>query len=196
MKTRHHPSRGALLILLVPALFLLGGCSLFGIATKGNLEDYKAEQEARDKLTAERMADLSADLNAVEGRLSDSLAKLDSDVDQMRETIMSAQLALQSIHVEMDALSTSVAQAGQESRMALDLQKETLVAERNRLRLRLQQLDEQIASWQQTLPASATQPAVQDLRPPVVPEQSELTRQDKTDQEKTGDETSIWNRRH
>jgi chromosome segregation ATPase len=192
MKTHRLPLRGALLLLLVPALFALGGCSLFGIATKGNLEDLRVEQEARDQRTATQLAEISQDLNAVESRLSDSMAQLDQDVDQMRETILTAQLALQSINVEMDALAASVGVASQNSQMALDLQKETLVAERNRLRLRLQQLDDQIASWQQTLPAS--QPTTRELRPSIVPEQQKTLTSREPEKPKTGDETSIWNR--
>ena len=191
MMTHRFPLRGVLLVLLVPVLFALGGCSLFGIATKGNLEDLRVEQEARDQQTAAQLAEISQDLNAVESRLSDSMAQLDRDVDQMRETILTAQLALQSINVEMDALAASVGVASQNSQMALDLQKETLVAERNRLRLRLQQLDDQIASWQNTLPA--TQPATRSLRPSIVPEQQKLTSRE-LEKPKTGDETSIWNR--
>jgi hypothetical protein len=193
MKTHPIHLRGALLMLLVPGLFALGGCSLFGIATKGNLEDLRVEQEARDERTAAQLAGISQDLNAVENRLADQMAQVDADVDQMRETILTAQLALQSIDVEMDALAASVGVASQNSQLALDLQKETLIAERNRLRLRLQQLDDQIASWDKTLPAS--QPATRELRPRIVPEQQQTLTSREPEKPKTGDETSIWDRK-
>ena len=192
MKTHPIFLRGALLVLALPALFALGGCSLFGIATKGNLEDLRVEQEARDQRTATQLAEISQDLNAVESRLSDEMAQMDASVDQMRETILTAQLALQSINLEMEALSASVGVASQNSQLALDLQKETLIAERNRLRLRLQQLDDQIASWQQTLPAS--QPTTRELRPSIVPEQQNTLTSREPEKPETGDETSVWNR--
>ena len=192
MKFVRTGTRGVQLIVLLPLLALLGGCSLFGVATKGNLEDLAAEQDARDERMATQLAGMSSDLNAVENQLNATVAELGEDVNEVRQTIITAQLALQSIQIEMDALSMTVDRAGQDSRMALDLQKETLVAERNRLRLRLQQLDDQIASWQQTLPAST--PARSDpIRPEIVPERPTLT--EKEPDRPTGDETSVWDRK-
>jgi len=186
-------TRISLVLVLLPALLLLGGCSLFGVATKGNLEDAVAAQEARDQQTAAQMAEISRDINEVEQQLNTTLSQLDNDVEQIRQSVLTAQLALQSVLVEMDALAISVDAAGQDSRMALDLQKETLVAERNRLRLRLQQLDDQIMSWQQTLPASTT-PTRQQMRPSIVPEQPNLT-DNQTAGSPVGGETSIWDRK-
>jgi len=120
------------------------------------------------------------------------MARLDDDVDEVREGIKAAQLAMQSIQFQMDGLAASVDQAGQDSRMALDLQKETLMAERTRLRLRLQQLDDQIASWEQSLPASARP---ETTRPSIVPEQPSQLTEKEPDTKPNGGETSIWDRR-
>jgi uncharacterized protein YlxW (UPF0749 family) len=103
MKTRPNSLRGALLVLLLPALLFAGGCSLFGVATKGNLEELKVEQEARDAQMATQLSEISTDLNSVENELKASMAQLDTDVVQLRDSMRSAQLALQSINIEMNA---------------------------------------------------------------------------------------------
>ena len=150
--------RHILVIALLPALFLLGGCSLFGVATKGNLEEAVAVQEAQNQQTTTQMAEMSNDLNAMETKLSSDLAALDSDVAQMRQTMVAAQQALQGMQFSMDALALEVEQAGLTGRKALDMHKDNLVTERARLRMRLQQLDDQIEAWQQSLPVAATPP--------------------------------------
>ena len=198
MMNRTNTLRGALLVLLLPVLLMLGGCSLFGIATKGNLEDLKVEQEARDEQMAAQLTGISNDLTAVENELKTSVAQLDTDVVQLRDSMRSAQLALQSINVEMNDLAAQLDLVGHHGQLALDMHRDTMIEERKRLRMRMQELDDMIASWDQTTrPPATKQPATTTQLPPaVVPEQpasAEVT--DNQPAKKTsGDETSIWKR--
>lgn len=197
MKTLSNPLRGALLTLALPVLFALGGCSLFGIATKGNLEDLKVEQQAQNEQMAAQLAGISNDLSAVENELKTSLAQLDSDMVQARESIQRANLALQSINVEMNNLAAQVDLVGHNGQLALDMHRDTMVEERKRLQMRLQELDDMIAGWDYaTRPPATRQPASTQIPSVIVPEQPSNTEVSGNEPAKKtdGDETSIWKR--
>lgn len=193
MNSSRPPFRISLVLVLLPALFFLGGCSLFGIATKGNLEEAVAAQEAQNQQTASQLAEMSNDLSAIDTKLTDDLARIDGNVTQMRQTIVAAQQALQSIQFEMDSLALEVEQAGLKGERALVMHKDNLVTERARLRMRIQELDDQIDAWHQTMPAASTPPVTTQVPPRIVPEQPAVT--ENTEPAKsTSDETSVWDR--
>lgn len=195
MYPAHPVSRLALVTVLLPALFFLGGCSMFGIATKGNLEEAVAAQEAQNQQATAQMAEISNDLTALQTKLSADLAAIGTDVTQMRQTMVAAQQALQSIQFEMDSLALEVEQAGQKGEKALVMHKDNLVAERARLRIRMQQLDDQIETWHQTMPVASTPPPTTQMPNQIVPEQPTVT--ENTEPAKaTGDETSVWDRKN
>lgn len=199
MKTHTNPLRGALLVLLLPVLLMLGGCSLFGVATKGNLEELQVEQQAQNEQMATQLAGISNDLTAVENELKTNMAQLDTDVVQLQESMRTAHLALQSINVEMNDMAAQLDQVSHHGQLALDMHRDTMIEERKRLRLRMQELDDMIASWDHTTrPPATKQPAsTTQLPPTVVPEQPANAEVSGNEPAKTksGDETSVWDRK-
>jgi len=109
--------RIASLILLLAALAALSGCSVFGIATKGELETAIQQEAVQQRELEASLADLSeeleasrADLAALDRRLRPRLASLDSALAENTEQVAAATRqwnAMQAALVlHLDSLST------------------------------------------------------------------------------------------
>jgi hypothetical protein len=84
--------------LLPLLLILLGGCSVFGVATKGDLDDI-AEQEAlarqqmhqRIGALNDKLADIGQDLAEIERRLEPRLTSLETEVQGLDQDVAANQ---------------------------------------------------------------------------------------------------------
>jgi uncharacterized protein involved in exopolysaccharide biosynthesis len=155
---------------ILPVLLLsLGGCSVFGVATKGELE---AAIDREAELRAAQLADARQDMAALEQRLAPRLADLDSSMvrterevarttQQWREVQALVVSDLDSVRARLADMSGDVAamsrgmtvvratasSAEQQSREAMRRQYETLQQERDHLLGRLRDLEARLATW-------------------------------------------------
>ncbi|MCB1181911.1 hypothetical protein KDM41_00605 [bacterium] len=164
-------------MILVLALGALAGCSVFGIATKGELE--RQDAEFTDRL-ADQSAALDGRLAAVGGRLEAMDRELGAAIadlaDENRATAVAVaevrtrfegiqgQLQLALADLESVAAAAERAEAG--SRQAMQVHRDVLQAERARLQDRLRELDYQLAA----LPGATPPVTVTELPAPLVPE--------------------------
>ena len=147
---RHPPlSRISFLIVLLPLLVALGGCSLFGIATKGNLNELadKQEQDHRQLDTKVRQSEQEMDGRVTQ--VEDKTRELDQDMVRYEAEIQSAKLQLQVIKLDMDAFEEGLDRASNDSKQALRIQHDSVISERDRLYQRLTEIDALILSWEQ-----------------------------------------------
>ncbi len=170
---------------LLPILLLgfLSGCSVFGIATKGDLnrqneelsQNLAAQQAAtNDQMdqSAEQLANVAGRLEAMNAETNTAMAEMDS-----RHQATASELADMRIHFEMiqgqlqlaladlESVADVATRAEAGSRQAVQMHQDATRAERERLRERLQDLDNQISSW---YPAAVPGDQLQrELRPEV-----------------------------
>jgi hypothetical protein len=194
-------------LVLVPLLFMLGGCSLFGIATKGNLKEFSEEQAARDEAQQAQLQQMGEQLRTVESGLQASLAALadenrlrDEEQAALKANMQAAQIQVQAVLADLESLVGVVEVARADSRSAIKMQQDEIYAERERLQQRVVALDALIRSWQDDQPGAVSQQTDPVILRSLVPEQPEQTlrsprRNDATDASSAGeDETSVWSR--
>lgn len=152
-------------MVMVPLIFLLGGCSVFGVATKGDLSklaqaNAEAERDLQERLQVlnTQLADISRDLSDIEQRMEPRLTRLETDLEDM-EIGLRADLATVRSDVEvmnadvirfqssLTSVSTKADLATSQSQQAMQVHYETLVDERQQLLRRLDVLDERIRNW-------------------------------------------------
>jgi predicted RNase H-like nuclease (RuvC/YqgF family) len=192
---QHPPlSRISFFLVLLPLLAALSGCSLFGIATKGNLNELadKQEQEHRQLQTQVRQSEQEMDgrVTQVEGKTRE----LDQDMVRYEAEIQSAKLQLQVIKLDMDAFEEGLDRASNDSKQALRIQHDSVISERDRLYQRLTEIDALILSWEQQRmlePEGTVTPVPGGL---IVPEK-ETGSKTSTEAASATNETSVWDDR-
>lgn len=187
-------SRIGFLLVLLPLLVALGGCSLFGIATKGNLNELsdKQEQEHRQLQTQVRQSEQEMDGRVQQ--VEDKTRELDQDLVRYEAEIQSAKLQLQVIKLDMDAFEEGLDRASNDSKQALRIQHDSVISERDRLHQRLKEIDALILSWEQQRmlePEGTVTPVPGGL---IVPE--EVTGSEgSADAAAASNEASVWDDR-
>lgn len=160
-------------LFILPVLLLsLGGCSVFGVATKGELEaaiDREAELRAATEV---QLAATRQDMAAFEQRLAPRLADLDSsmvrterevarttqqwrevqalmvsDLDSVRARLADMSGDVAAMNRGMTVVRATASSAEQQSREAMRRQYETLQQERDHLLGRLRDLEARLATW-------------------------------------------------
>jgi len=78
--------------ILVPLILLLGGCSVFGVATKGDLSkvaqenaDSQRDLQERLQVLSSQLADISRDLSDIEQRMEPRLTRLETDLQKLEQ---------------------------------------------------------------------------------------------------------------
>ncbi len=120
---------------LLPLLLAVGGCSLFGIATKGNLNELADKQEMENQ---ELQAQVQQSEQQMDGRVKqveDKTRELDQDLVRYEAEIQSAKLQLQTIKMDMDTFEEGLDRASTDSKHALRIQHDAVISERDRLRV-------------------------------------------------------------
>ncbi len=172
--------------LVFPLLLLgfLGGCSVFGIATKGELQQQNeamnqslADQQkaTSDRMARvsrsvdERVAEVSGQLEAIELELLAAMATLDSRSEETANDVADIQVHFEIIQGQVQlaladlasvAEAASRAEAG--SQQAVRLHKDATLAERERLQERLFELETRITAWTvETVPGDQLQRRLQ-----------------------------------
>lgn len=178
-------------LLLLPLLTALGGCSLFGIATKGNLNELadKQDQEQRQLQTQVRQSEQEMDGRVKQ--VEDRTRELDQDMVRYEAEIQSAKLQLQVIKLDMDTFEESLDRASNDSKQALRIQHDSVISERDRLHQRLKEIDALILSWEQQRmlePEGTVTPVPGGL---IVPEE-EAGSNGPADAASASNETSVW----
>ncbi len=192
---QHPPlSRISFFLVLLPLLAALSGCSLFGIATKGNLNELsdKQEQEHRQLQTQVRQSEQEMDGRVKQ--VEDKTRELDQDMVRYEAEIQSAKLQLQVIKLDMDAFEEGLDRASNDSKQALRIQHDSVISERDRLYQRLTEIDALILSWEQQRmlePEGTVTPVPGGL---IVPEE-ETGSQGSADAASASNESSVWNDR-
>ena len=178
------------ILLLISVLGLLSGCSVFGIATRSDLQKQNqelaraiADQERvlDDRMSGvsdqqrsldDRVSRVSFELETIEKELSTAVTDLDSrsemtakEVADMRVyfELMQGQVQLALADLESVAEAASRAETG--SRQAVQLHHDSVLAERERLQGRLRDLDARISSWYQ--PVVPTEQLRREIQPEV-----------------------------
>jgi len=155
-------------VLLLPVLLVmglaLGGCSVFGVATKGNLEDLEEQQRAQYQELGRRvqqvdivMNDIEADLRGVENRLTQQVeanqqqtAALEKDVEDIVGRFQTALGDLQVIRSDIEFVAGRADRAAIDSRQSLRMHKDVMLKERDHLLQRLEHIDQLMRDWQET----------------------------------------------
>ena len=187
-------SRISFFLVLLPLLVVLGGCSLFGIATKGNLNEL-ADKQAQEH--QQFQAQVSQSEQQMDGRVTqveDKTRQLDQNLVRYEAEIQSAKLQLQTIKLELDTFEDSLDRASTDSKQALRIQHEAVISERDRLHQRLNEIDALILSWEQQrmLESEGTiTPVPGGL---IVPEKA-LETNSGADAASASNETSVWGSR-
>jgi hypothetical protein len=197
MAMKHFPvARGVLiriglLAVMLPLVAALSGCSLFGIATKGNLEDLAVQQEEQHQ---QLQSEVIASEQKMDGRVTeveDKTRQLDQNLIRYETEIQSAKLQLQAIILDLEAFEEGLIRASNDSKQAMQIHHDTVLSERDRIRIRLGELDKLIMSWgQQPMqePAGTLTPVPGGL---IVPEK-ETESGSATNAASSGNETSVW----
>ncbi len=189
---QHPPlSRISFFLVLLPLIFALGGCSLFGIATKGNLNELadKQEQEHRQLQTQVRQSE--QEMGGRVTQVEDKTRELDQDMVRYEAEIQSAKLQLQVIKLDMDAFEEGLDRASNDSKQALRIQHDSVISERDRLYQRLKEIDALILSWEQQRmlePEGTVTPVPGGL---IVPEKENGSK-GSADAASASTETSVW----
>jgi len=159
-------------------LGVLAGCSLFGVATKGDLKKQNEALESRLSAQAatwdSQLAGVSGRLDAMDHELGAAIADLEDKshansvaVADVRTRFEAIQGQLQMALADLESVSAAAERAEVGSRQALQAQREILEAERARLQGRLRELDGQLARLPSDLPVVPGQ----ELRPGLTPEE-------------------------
>jgi len=192
---QHPPlSRISFFLVLLPLILALGGCSLFGIATKGNLNELadKQEQEHRQLQTQVRQSE--QEMGGRVTQVEDKTRELDQDMVRYEAEIQSAKLQLQVIKLDMDAFEEGLDRASNDSKQALRIQHDSVISERDRLYQRLKEIDALILSWEQQRvlePEGTVTPVPGGL---IVPEKKTGSK-GAADAASASNETSVWSDR-
>jgi len=187
--------RISLILLLLPLMAALGGCSLFGIATKGNLNELAEQQEQQNQqvLNEVHASEQKMDLRVTE--VEDTARRIDQDLIRYESEIQSAKMHLQAIKMDMDLFEENLDRAASNSKQALRIQHESVISERDRLRQRLNEIDALILGWEQQRmlePVGNMTPIPGGL---IVPEK-ELESDGATSAASASNETSVWRNRN
>ncbi len=181
-------------VVMVPIAAALGGCSLFGIATKGNLEDLAVQEgEQHQQLQNE----VRASEQKMDGRVTeveDKTRQLDQNLIRYETEIQSAKLQLQAILHDLDIFEEGLDRASSDSKQALQIQHDAIISERDRIRQRMNELDKLILSWEpqrQVEPAGTLTPVPSGL---IIPEK-QLETGSVSQAEPAANETSVWKNR-
>ncbi len=183
--------RISLFVLLLPLLAALGGCSLFGIATKGNLSELADQQEMQNQQLQGQIAESEKQMDGRVAQVEDKTHQLDRDLVRYEAEIQSAKLQLQSIKLDLDTFEDGLDRATTDSKQALRIQHESVISERDRLRQRLNEIDTLILSWEQQRmlqPEGNLTPVPGGL---IVPEK-QLETTGGADATQASSETSVW----
>ena len=149
-------------ILLISTL--LSGCSVFGIATKGELRDLEESSTATRESLQRQLAQMNSQLDEVSKEIGQTLtelqqteareAKLQDRLDQMQTAtatmqsqVGDMQTQVAGFHSDLSVISGQASLAQAQSQIALQAYLEQLLDERENLRQRLATLDEQIRSF-------------------------------------------------
>jgi len=88
-------------VILMPLMFSLGGCSVFGVATKGDLDKLAQEDaQARQMLVQriervnDQLASIAQNLEDIERRMEPRLTDLETNVQQLDQQVASSQQQL------------------------------------------------------------------------------------------------------
>jgi len=164
------------ILLLISALGLLSGCSVFGIATKSDLQRQN-DQLARalddqERTLDDRVSGVSDQQRSLDGRVSrvaHQLESIEKDLSAAvadlgnRNELTAKEVADMRIHFELmqgqvqlaladlESVAESATRAETGSRQAVQLHQDAVLAERERLQDRLRDLDARISSWYQPL---------------------------------------------
>ena len=183
-----------LLALLLPLMAALGGCSLFGIATKGNLSELADQQELQNQQLQGQIAESEKQIDSRVSRVEDQTRQLDQDLVRYEAEIQSAKLQLQTIKLDMDTFENDLDRAGSDSKHALRIQHDSVISERDRLRQRLNEIDALILSWEQQRmlePEGTVTPVPGGLMVPEKPSETKGS----ADAASASNETSVWQNR-
>ncbi len=134
--------RFTIILLLITGL-LLSGCSLFGIATKGELRDMERTHEAERENLRRVISDIDHQLNEIGEEISGVIATIEAD--HREQELMRVQLA--GFEGNLDEVSGQAAVAHEQSQRALRAHLQRLVDERQRLQRHMDELDRQIQGW-------------------------------------------------
>lgn len=187
-------TRIILIILLLPLLAALGGCSLFGIATKGNLNELADKQEMENQQLQAQVHQSEQQMDGRVTQVEDKTRQLDQDLVRYEAEIQSAKIQLQSIKLDLDTFEDGLDRATTDSKQALRIQHESVISERDRLRQRLNEIDTLILSWEQQRmlePEGNMTPVPGGL---IVPEK-QLETTGGADATQASSETSVWKNR-
>lgn len=129
--------RIVLTILSLIAFLLLSGCSVLGVASKGELEAAMSRQAANQQVMDARLADLGEDLARFEDRLDPRLARVDSTLARTSSELALVQARWQEVReqliADVDSLRASQARVVEEvdwMRADLDLARTDLTTTR------------------------------------------------------------------
>ena len=191
-----HPSlfRISLFLVMLPLLVALGGCSLFGIATKGNLNELSVKQEQEHRQLQTQVRQSEQEMDGRVKQVEDKTRELDQDMVRYEAEIQSAKLQLQVIKLDMDAFEEGLDRASNDSKQALRIQHDSVISERDRLHQRLKEIDALILSWEQQRmlePEGTVTPVPGGL---IVPEE-ETGSKGSAAAASASNETSVWNDR-
>ena len=192
--TRGVSIRMGLLAVMLPLLAALSGCSLFGIATKGNLNELAETQEQQNQ---QLQAEVRESEKKMDGRVTvveDKTRQLDMDLIRYETEIQSAKLQLQAIILDLEEFEEGLLRASNDSRKAMEYHHDAILSERNRIRIRLNELDKLIMSWGQQ-PLSEPEGTLTPLPGGMIVPEQELESGSSNDADAASNETSVWNNR-
>jgi septal ring factor EnvC (AmiA/AmiB activator) len=183
--------RVSLIVVMLPLLAALGGCSLFGIATKGNLNELADQQDQQHQQLQNDVRESEQKMDVRVTEVEDKARQLDQNLIRYESEIQSAKLQLQSIMLDLDNFEEGLDRASTDSKQALRIQHDAILSERDRIRQRLNELDKLILSWEQQRmlqPEGTLTPVPGGL---IIPEK-ELETGSATSAESASHETSVW----
>jgi septal ring factor EnvC (AmiA/AmiB activator) len=186
--------RIGLLVVMLPLLAALGGCSLFGIATKGNLNELADQQDLQHQQLQGEVRESEQKIDVRVTEVEDKTRQLDQNLIRYETEIQSAKLQLQSIKLDLDVFEEGLDRASTDSKQALRIQYDAILSERDRLRQRLNELDSLILSWEQQRmlqPEGTMTPVPSGL---IIPEK-QLETGSTTSAASASNETSVWENR-
>jgi septal ring factor EnvC (AmiA/AmiB activator) len=183
--------RVSLIVVMLPLLAAMGGCSLFGIATKGNLNELADQQDQQHQQLQNDVRESEQKMDVRVTGVEDKARQLDQNLIRYESEIQSAKLQLQSIMLDLDNFEEGLDRASTDSKQALRIQHDAILSERDRIRQRLNELDKLILSWEQQRmlqPEGTLTPVPGGL---IIPEK-ELETGSATSAESASSETSVW----
>jgi len=187
-------SRIVFFLVLLPLLTALGGCSLFGIATKGNLSELADKQGQEHQQLQAQVRESEQQVDGRVTQVENKTRQLDQDLIRYQTEIQSAKLQLQAIKMDMDTFEDGLDRATTDSKQALRIQHDSVISERDRLHQRLNEIDALILSWEQQRmlePEGTITPVPGGL---IVPEKQTDTK-GTADAASASNETSVWESR-